>query len=118
MSLLKKVEDTFSSDIYSPQNGSKTADSKPGPESLFPVLLDTILSPITYVDKDFNYQYVNKVCAEWFGAKLENIIGKPVSAFLDAEAYTAARPYMERAIRGETARLETETAFADRKSVV
>src|ERR1041385_4949962 len=106
MNLLKKVKHSFSNTAHVTDGKNKNVDESTvqAGEDFFHVLLETVSSPITYAGPDSRYKYVNKICAEWFGLNPSQIIGKPVKDFFGEETYRIVKPYMERAIRGETVR--------------
>jgi PAS domain S-box-containing protein len=63
---------------------------------------------ISYVDKDQVFRFVNKPYAAWFGRPLNEIVGHKLSDVMDAAMYEARRPFVERALAGETVTYEVD----------
>jgi PAS domain S-box-containing protein len=67
---------------------------------------------ISYVDTEHRYVYNNEAYGEWFGEDPEMYRGKKLNDVLGPRAYKAIRPYVERALAGETVRFEDEVPYA------
>ena len=103
MDLLQKVKH----DLPASDGGeSKTLSNKT--TDSFPLILDNIPTPVACISIDHHYGYVNKAYAAFYNAKQEDIIGKTVKEFLSAEVYNIIKPYMDRVLRGEQVKYETE----------
>ncbi|HMG68979.1 MAG TPA: PAS domain S-box protein, partial [Chitinophagaceae bacterium] len=80
-------------------------------KNLSNLLLDTVPSAILYVCQDQTYNYVNKTYSDWFGVPSEHIIGKSLKDFLGNETFASIRPYVERALGGETVKYEDNIPY-------
>jgi PAS domain S-box-containing protein len=115
MNLVQKVIDTLS-------NG-KEDNSKNVPlaaevkklitDNKFSLLLNSIPSIITYVDKDHCLQYVNAAFEKMFNRTYNEVTGKPLVDFLGKTAYESIRPYMEEALMGNEVHYEMEVPLKD-----
>nr|MBP7322043.1 PAS domain S-box protein [Deltaproteobacteria bacterium] len=65
-------------------------------------LIDAVPALISYIDADFHYRWVNKYYERWFGVKAECVQSCHVKEVLGEAAWERVRPYMERALAGET----------------
>jgi PAS domain S-box-containing protein len=61
---------------------------------------------ISYVDKEAIFRFANKPYEAWFGRPLREIIGKRIIEVMGVEMYEARRPYVERALAGESVTYE------------
>ena len=65
------------------------------------LITDSVPALISYIDRDFRYQFVNRAYEEWFDRPRERCVGFRVAEVLGEEAFARLRPYMERALSGE-----------------
>jgi PAS domain S-box-containing protein len=63
---------------------------------------------LAYIDKDKRYQFVNQLYSQWFGLPSEGIVGKKFGVIVAGEAGSAAQPYVDRVLSGETVSFNTE----------
>lgn len=56
---------------------------------------------VTYIDKNFKYQFVNENYRDWFEVEESNIVGFPVEKMIGTKGFLHRKPYMERALKGE-----------------
>jgi PAS domain S-box-containing protein len=83
-----------------------TAEALRESERLLRLVIDNLPAYVSYVNADdLSYRFANRPYENFFGRPLETIIGRPVSDVI-GDAYTRARPYIERALAGETVSLE------------
>jgi PAS domain S-box-containing protein len=66
-------------------------------------VLDALPDLIAYLSADGCFRFANRAYQTWFGLTDEQIVGRPYAEVLGTEAAERARPYVERALRGETA---------------
>lgn len=87
-------------------------------ENLEQILLILDESPafISYVDLSLRYQFVNSSYEEWFGMSPESIINKTIPEVLGEEYFQRYRPYIERALEGETVQFES-SVIANKKNL-
>ena len=53
-------------------------------------------------------RFANPAYEDWYGLRRDQIIGRPAREMLGEEAYAAAKPYMDRALNGESVAYERE----------
>jgi PAS domain S-box-containing protein len=76
-------------------------------------IADALPLLISYVDKEKRFRFVNRQYEIWFARPLEEIVGRTVSEVFGPQMYETRRPFMERALAGETVSYEAEL---DRRS--
>jgi PAS domain S-box-containing protein len=76
-------------------------------------ITDALPVLISYVDKDWTFRFANKPYEAWFERPLAEIIGRKLEDLLDAEMFEARRPFVERALGGETVTYETDFVRSD-----
>jgi len=70
-------------------------------QALLRSLTDAMPTLVSYIDRNETYQYCNEHYLHMFGIRFEEIIGKSVKEFFGEEGYAAAKPYLDRAFKGE-----------------
>lgn len=73
---------------------------------------DNVPVLIGYVGRDERYRFANRTYETWFDRPASAIVGQKVEAIHSAEAYAFVKPYIERALAGETVSFERETLSA------
>ena len=68
---------------------------------------------IAYLDTSVRYAWVNDAYSRWFGRPREEILGHHPSELLDAAAWTAVKPYSERALAGEEVAFDSTVILKD-----
>ncbi|HEX5130468.1 MAG TPA: PAS domain-containing protein [Usitatibacter sp.] len=76
-------------------------------------VIDSVPTPMCYVDSDERYRYVNNAFLEYVGKPASEVIGVHVREFLDDERWAALEPRIERARAGEANASERLLRFAD-----
>jgi PAS domain S-box-containing protein len=71
-------------------------------------LADALPVLISYVDKDQFFRFANNAYETWFERPLDLILGRRVSEVMSPEMYEARRPYLERALVGESVSYEVD----------
>ncbi|MDR3352554.1 MAG: PAS domain-containing protein [Zoogloeaceae bacterium] len=66
------------------------------------LIIDTIPAQISYFDHDQIYRYANKGYSNWFNLPRSEVIGASIVRVWGEESYQAIRPYILRALSGET----------------
>jgi PAS domain S-box-containing protein len=74
-------------------------------------VLDNLPQLVSYVDREQRYRYNNPAYERFFGHKPREIYGKPVPELLGEAAYADIRPFVERALAGETVMFERQLAY-------
>ena len=84
-------------------------------EAQFRLVADSIPALIIFLDRDYRYQYVNNVYAQWFGETPNRIIGRTVAETLGNDMFEKLKPYMDRTLEGETVDFDLDVKMADGK---
>ena len=77
------------------------------------LITDNVGANITYIDRDWRYQFVNKNFADVLGMSIDEIIGKSAREIQGDEMLRRVAPYIERALGGEQASFERSRIGAD-----
>jgi two-component system CheB/CheR fusion protein len=72
---------------------------------------DAVPALIAYVDRDARYVWGNESYHRWFGHPPEKLRGRHASEVLGATAWATVRPYVERALAGETVTFEQRMVY-------
>lgn len=72
------------------------------------LITDNVPALIAYVGDDLHYQFTNRVYDEWYGFPRGELIGKHISVSRRSSTFEAMRPYVERALDGESVVFEIE----------
>jgi len=89
------------------QRGQQLARS----ERRLRAVTDTLPALLAFIDNEERYVFNNIAYERVFGMPLAEIRGKTVREVLGEERYERARPYLERALRGEVVNFEAEYHF-------
>ena len=79
-------------------------------------VIDSIPTPMCYVDAEANYRYVNDAFLDYIGLKAGEIIGRSVKEVLGEGRWSLMAPYLERVKAGESLAVERLVRFADGRS--
>ena len=71
-------------------------------------IADALPVLISYVDKDQIFRFANKAYETWFERPLSSVLGRPVREVMSPAMYEARRPYLERALAGESVSYEVD----------
>lgn len=105
-------------DILQKKKG-KPMDSGKGPSPVekpkekvspefFSLILDAVPTPVSYIDRDEKYCYVNKAYLEFYHISTSDVIGKTIESFAGSKSYALVKTYIDRALNGEQAHFEAE----------
>jgi PAS domain S-box-containing protein len=72
------------------------------------LITDHVPALIGYVGEDLRYQFSNKVYDEWYGWPRGELNGRLISEVQGEEQFRKIRPYMERALAGESVTFEID----------
>jgi PAS domain S-box-containing protein len=75
------------------------------------LITDSVAGAIAYVDAQQRYQFVNRTYETWFNCDRATLLGKTVLAVIGPIAYERARPYVERALAGNSVAYEAEMPY-------
>jgi diguanylate cyclase (GGDEF)-like protein/PAS domain S-box-containing protein len=76
-------------------------------------VIDSIPTPMAYVDADIRYRYVNDAFLGYIGLPAEEVIGQPVRDVLGNDRWGLFAPILERVKSGESLSVERLITFAD-----
>ena len=76
-------------------------------------VIDSIPTPMCYVDADERYSYVNDAFLGYVGLRSEEIVGRPVKDVLGEKRWELLKPHLERVRAGEALAVERLVKFAD-----
>jgi diguanylate cyclase (GGDEF)-like protein/PAS domain S-box-containing protein len=79
-------------------------------------VIDSIPTPMCYVDADARYRYVNDAFLEYIGLEARQIVGATVPDVLGEERWALMSPYLDRVRAGESLAVERLVKFANGKS--
>lgn len=84
------------------------------------LITDNVPALIAYVGDDLRYQFTNRAYDEWYGYPRGALIGQHISVSRSMSTFEALRPYVERALAGESVVFELEeyNAFGEARYVV
>lgn len=71
-------------------------------------ITDALPLLISYVDKDKRFRFANRQYEVWFARPLEEIVGRTVSEVFGPKMYEKRRPFVERALAGESLSYEAD----------
>ncbi len=98
------------------QDPPGTAVAAASSAQLLRLLADNIPALVAYfVRENFRCEFANKAYARNFGLDEHSIVGKNVPEIIGTDAFAAIKPYIERALRGETVRYERQSRRVDGK---
>ena len=75
------------------------------------LITDSMSALVTRCTTDLRYSWVSKPYADWLRIPREKIIGASIEETVGSSAFGVLFPYYERALNGETVRLELEIDF-------
>ncbi len=76
-------------------------------------VIDSIPTPMCYVDADSRYRYVNDAFLEYIGLASEAIVGRHVREILGEERWQLLAPILQRVASGESLSVERLIRFAN-----
>jgi diguanylate cyclase (GGDEF)-like protein/PAS domain S-box-containing protein len=79
-------------------------------------VIDSVPTPMVYVDAEIRYRYANDAFLAYIGLPLEKVIGHTVREVLGEERWVPFLPSLERLRAGETLAVERLIPFADGRS--
>jgi PAS domain S-box-containing protein len=77
------------------------------------LIVDAVPALIAYVDREQRYGFVNRAYEAWFGCARAAILGRSLREFLGDTRYLEIRPYVERALAGESVTFESGVMHRD-----
>jgi PAS domain S-box-containing protein len=71
-------------------------------------IADALPFLISYLDSNQTFRFINQPYGDWFERPLSEIIGRNVQEVMDRAMYEARRPFIERALAGESLSYEAD----------
>ena len=71
-------------------------------------IADALPVLISYIDRDQVFRFANKAYETWFERPLSEVLGRRVNEVMSPAMYAARRPYLERALAGESVSYEAD----------
>ncbi|MBS1857599.1 MAG: PAS domain S-box protein [Acidobacteria bacterium] len=87
-------------------------------ERLLRLTIDGMPGLVSYLDREFRYQFNNRGYEEWYRRPVGEITGRPIEEMVGPAVFARIRPYLERAFAGEQVTLEHRATFAGREREV
>jgi PAS domain S-box-containing protein len=78
------------------------------------LILDSVPTPVSYIDAAHRFRYNNRAYDSWIGRPRSELRGAHMREVLGEKAYVDVLPYVERVLRGEEVNFEKELEYADR----
>jgi PAS domain S-box-containing protein len=75
-------------------------------EAQMRLITDALPVLVSFVQRDGRYAYANRAYTEWFGLAREEVLGRHLHDVLGEAAYAGVRPFLERALSGESVSFE------------
>lgn len=101
---------TLSTDIHELKMAQRDVEDK---ERELRQVIDSVPTPMCYVDAQMCYRYVNHAFLDYLGRRAKEIIGHPVREVLGEERFRQFNPHLERVKTGESLAVERLVRFAD-----
>lgn len=74
-------------------------------------LIDALPVCISFLDREFRYQFVNAVYMEWFGLPKSEVLGRHIADVIGKEAFEHVRSYIEQAFSGHSISYEASLPY-------
>jgi diguanylate cyclase (GGDEF)-like protein/PAS domain S-box-containing protein len=76
-------------------------------------VIDSVPTPMCYVDADLRYRYVNNAFLDYIGLRPQDIVGRQVVEVLGEERFRLLHPHLDRLRTGEALAVERLVRYAD-----
>jgi diguanylate cyclase (GGDEF)-like protein/PAS domain S-box-containing protein len=76
-------------------------------------VIDSVPTPMCYVDADLRYRYVNNAFLDYIGLRAQDIVGRLVVEVLGEERFRLLHPHLDRLRGGEALAVERLVRYAD-----
>ncbi len=80
-------------------------------EAQLRLVMNTLPGLIAYIDRDLRYRFANARHSEWFGRPDQDFAGRTVPEALGEALFSIIKPYLDRALAGETVAYEHSYAY-------
>ncbi|HYE63579.1 MAG TPA: PAS domain S-box protein [Phycisphaerales bacterium] len=79
-------------------------------------MTDAVPALISFVDRGLVYRFINGAYEAWFGRQREEVVGRTMGEVLGEEVVEKLRPYLDRALAGESVRFEVPAPYRHGKA--
>jgi PAS domain S-box-containing protein len=94
---------SISSDVTEKKRGEQALDEA---RKQLQIVADTMPAAVNLCNREYEYVWVNRLCAQWIGRPPEDIVGRRIADITGHEAFAAMHPYIVRVLAGEHVRYE------------
>lgn len=84
-------------------------------EEQLKLITDALPVFVSYLDWRHHFTFINETYERWFSLPRATVLGRHMREIIGERAYQERRPYIERALNGESTRLETRFSFPNRE---
>ncbi|PYT00631.1 MAG: hypothetical protein DMF63_06235 [Acidobacteria bacterium] len=77
-------------------------------ESRIRAVTDAMPGLISYIDREYRYQFVNRAYTDWYGLEAEAFLGRTIADVVGNTRFEIVRPHLDAAFNGETEIFESE----------
>jgi PAS domain S-box-containing protein len=75
------------------------------------LMTDHLPISIGYMDMDERLQFINATAERWYGKPAEQLVGKTMQEFMDAETYQVMLPYVREAKAGKAVKMQIRRQY-------
>jgi PAS domain S-box-containing protein len=75
------------------------------------LMTDHLPISIGYMDMDERLQFVNATAERWYGKPADELVGKTMQEFMDAETYRFMKPYVRQAKAGKAVKIQLRRQY-------
>jgi len=86
----------------------ESEDRRRESEDRIRAVTDAMPGLISYIDREYRYQFVNRAYTDWYGLEAEDLVGKPVVEVAGKVRFENVQSHFDAAFKGETETFETE----------
>lgn len=79
-------------------------------------IANALPSSVSYVNKEYEYCFVNATYEKWFGRKKEEIEGKHIRCIVGEKGFEKSKNALDKAFKGEHVLYERKLFFTDKKT--
>jgi PAS domain S-box-containing protein len=77
------------------------------------LVADAVPFLVSFVDRTLTYRFANAAYRDWFGRTPEEVVGRTIPEIAGAEGYAVRRAAIDRALAGETVRMDLDWPWQD-----
>ena len=77
------------------------------------LITDNLPVSISYADSQLRFRFVNRTACQWMKMVPSDFVGRPLVEVIDEQRFRRIKPYLDRALGGETAHFEQKVRYPD-----